>query len=337
MAVRPFRGTLLMSLVLAVIVVIAVVVPDRPVALTSSETTAPACDPVGHRTQSDCIRHRHIGVAGFGHVLPDKQFTLQISLHPSLDDKTVAVDVDVRSAIPGRATSWRSTRVYTGTGGSFARSGGWRTVSVRAPGQTGLYEVRTHVTWANVRPLAVLTAAVSGAGGSAPTSAVSESSVLSVGNCGSSSQDAALVAYLNGTYEGGPAVNPETGQLWSGSSTNPISVTFGVGQGGWSMTFACAEPGPNRYSFQLDTPFGNTFCNTGPILVTDQELQNLWLQAPYDGCSMAPSSVCNMELYVTGPGGPLLDEIALPIEGPTYPSNATTVVPTLDLATMRCD
>jgi hypothetical protein len=335
MAVRAFRGTVLMSLTCAVIVLIAVAVPDRPMVLSSSESTATACNPVGHRSSSDCIRHRHIGVAGFGHVLPHRQFRLQISLHPSLDDKTVAVDVDVRSATAGRATSWQSTLVYTGNGGAFARAGGWRTVSVRAPGQTGLYEVRTRVTWGNVRPLAVLTASVSGAEGSASNTAVSESSVLGVGNVASWSPDAALFAYLNGTYEGGPAVNPNDGQPWSGSSTNPFLITTTNAPGGLGLTLSCAWPQPSQSTFQMETPFGDLGCNGGPVIITAQEMSNELNQI--DGCSPVPAVVCNMEFVANGPGGPFADEIAFPINEPVLPVRSTTFVPTLDLATVRGD
>jgi len=294
---------------------------------------------VGHRSPSDCVRHRHIGVATFGHVLPDKEFGLQIWLHPSLDDKTVAVEVQVRSVTTGRATAWRSTRVYTGNGGTFAGSGGWKTVSVRAPRQTGLYEVRTHVSWENVRPLAVLTASVSGAEGTAPSAAVSESTVLSVGNCGTSSQDAALFAYLNGTFGGGPIVNPTDGQPWSGNSTNPFSINVALVQGGINLTFSCAWPQP-RASFELETPFGYLLCNSGSVMVTTQQLWNA--VTSLDGCSAAPASdsggfVCNLLFTADGPGGPFADEIALPITEPVFPSNSTTFVPTLDLATMTCD
>jgi hypothetical protein len=58
---------------------------------------------------------------------------------------------------------------------------------------------------------------------------------------------------------------------------------------------------------------------------------------PVDGCSTTPSFVCNLQLYADCPGDPFLDEIALPMEGPSYPTNTTVFVPTLDLANVRCD
>src|ERR1700722_2733305 len=87
---------------------------SRPV----SQSVTPACNAVGHRSTSDCVRHMHLGATpGHAKASPGKAFKLKVWLHPSLADSHVQVAVQVRSLESGgKDGPWGSTQVYSGLG-----------------------------------------------------------------------------------------------------------------------------------------------------------------------------------------------------------------------------
>ena len=194
MAKRRVRGSALAATGIVLATLLAMAAPTTSYAMIPTDGTVPSCGSVGHGTSSDCIRHRHLGTPTHGKTLPGQTYRLQIWLHPSLRMRNVAVDVQVRLLhVHGAAGAWRTTHIFKGFGGRFDRSGGWKTVSVKAPKQSGVYEVRTRLTWATGGSRVELTAASSLPG----NTATSQATLLDDENCTNSEDDLAIIEYFN--------------------------------------------------------------------------------------------------------------------------------------------
>jgi len=131
-------------------VLTAIVVADAGWQFSASTTTgavAPACGVVGNGSASDCVRHQHKGTPKRVRVAPGHDLALQLQLHPSLAQTNVAIDVQLRSVTTkGPTGTWRTTRVYAGSGKQYATDV-MRDLHVNAPAETGVYLVRTRVSW----------------------------------------------------------------------------------------------------------------------------------------------------------------------------------------------
>jgi hypothetical protein len=107
-----------------------------------------ACDSTGDGDKDDCIRHGH-HKGSSDHVLNgDDQLVVRAHAHPSLHNKTLRTEVQVRALnSAGKVTGpWTTQGTFvwntTNDDGSAER----KTFRVCAPEKTGLYQVRKKVT-----------------------------------------------------------------------------------------------------------------------------------------------------------------------------------------------
>jgi hypothetical protein len=177
--------------------VLSAAAPSASFATSMKETVTPGCSSVGHGSMSDCVRAIQLGrTPDHAQVSPGKSFNLKLWLNPSLAQTNVTVEIQVRSLASGsRDGPWQTRSVYTGEGSHFGNPLDWRTVSIRAPKQEGVYEAQTRLSWGSTTDSAL--DAYTPNASSADTAVSRPTYILVQEVCTNSQDDLTNIEYFN--------------------------------------------------------------------------------------------------------------------------------------------
>ena len=220
-----------------------------------------ACDPTGDGGKDDCIRHGHHKRSS-DHVLNgDEKLVVRAHAHPSLHNKTLRTEVQVRALdFAGKPTGpWTTQGTFVWNTSNNDGSAERKTFRVCAPEKTGLYQVRKKVTMPKTE-----TSDKSLRSGlrSSTTYTSSSTTIASNGtNCSLSSDAEDLVEYFNEINFQGLI------QIQSQLVADPPATSF-------LITCPEKEPGVPDYSLTLNFTGGSGSSNCGsstPLTISNTD------------------------------------------------------------------